>query len=75
MIFQCLGSVIVGLECLLHLRPDVLVDTTGAVFIYPIFKWSCRCKVLAYVHYPIISSVIYYINLFTYLIYLLGHAK
>jgi len=47
----------VGLECNYRLRPDVLVDTTGAAFIYPLFRMiNWHCKVVAYVHYPIISS-------------------
>jgi alpha-1,2-mannosyltransferase len=56
MVFQCLGSAIVGLECVSRLVPDVYIDTTGAAFTYPIVKVVSlgRCK--AYVHYPIISS-------------------
>lgn len=57
MIFQCLASILVGLECALKLCPHFYIDTTGAAFTYPVFRlinWSC--KVLAYVHYPIISS-------------------
>ena len=58
MLFQSLGSVVVSLECLWRLVPDVLVDTTGAAFTYPFFRILGQgCKVMAYVHYPIISSV------------------
>lgn len=57
MICQCVASIIVGVECVLKLSPDFYIDTTGAAFTYPIFRVvSWPCKVLAYVHYPIISS-------------------
>lgn len=56
MICQCLASIIVGIECILKLTPDVYIDTTGASFTYPITKLICMCKTIAYVHYPIISS-------------------
>lgn len=62
MLFQSLGSILVGLECNYRLRPDVLIDTTGAAFIYPLFRMiNSHCKVVAYVHYPIISSVNLYL--------------
>lgn len=57
MIFQCLASLIVGFECVLKLSPHFYIDTTGAAFTYPVFRlisWSVQ--ILAYVHYPIISS-------------------
>jgi ALG11 mannosyltransferase N-terminus len=54
---QSLASIIVGLECLLRLTPDILCDTMGAAFIYPLaYLWG-GCDVYAYVHYPIISGV------------------
>jgi alpha-1,2-mannosyltransferase len=57
MIFQCLASILVGLECVLKLCPNIYIDTTGAAFTYPLFRiLDPSCKVLAYVHYPIISS-------------------
>jgi len=54
-LFQSLGSVVVGLECMVRLLPSVYWDTTGAAFTYPLFKLS-GSKVLAYVHYPIVST-------------------
>ena len=57
MLCQSLASMVVALECLWLLAPDILCDTTGAPFIYPIAKYIGRCTVLAYIHYPIISSV------------------
>ncbi len=57
MIGQSLGSVIVGLECLKSLVPDIYIDTTGAPFTYPIFaSLAYPCQVIAYVHYPLIST-------------------
>lgn len=58
MLFQSVGSLLVGFECICRFQPDIMVDTTGAAFIYPLFYLFGRgCKVMAYVHYPIISSV------------------
>ena len=56
MLMQSLGSIVVGMEAFGRVVPDILFDTTGFAFIYPIFKWLGDCKVLAYVHYPTISS-------------------
>lgn len=57
MICQCLASIIVGFECVLKASPHFYVDTTGAAFTYPIFRVISRpCRIIAYVHYPIISS-------------------
>ena len=55
MALQCAASMLVGLECLARLQPDVFVDTTGAALCYPLFGLA-GCTVVAYVHYPIISS-------------------
>ncbi len=66
MLFQSLGSVLVGFECLCRLTPDVYVDTIGAAFTYPLVKLLTSARVVAYVHYPIISRVslvIFYIML------------
>ena len=56
MLFQSLGSVFVGLECLYRYQPDVFCDTMGAAFTYPLAKRIAGLDVIAYVHYPIISS-------------------
>jgi len=56
MICQCLASIVVGLECLARLAPDLYVDTTGAAFTYPLFRVLGGANVVCYVHYPIISS-------------------
>lgn len=57
MIMQSLGSVLVGLECILRLTPDIYFDTMGAAFTYPTARLLAGCRVIAYVHYPIISQV------------------
>lgn len=56
MLMQSLASVLVGLECLLRHTPDVYFDTMGATFTYPAARLLAGCRVLAYVHYPIISQ-------------------
>lgn len=33
-----------------------MVDTMGAPFIYPIARWIYGTQVVAYVHYPVIST-------------------
>lgn len=53
---QNLGSLIVGLEALIRCPPDVLIDTMGASFIYPIFRFLSSSKIISYTHYPIISA-------------------
>ena len=52
---QILGSIVLGFETMLRFRPDILVDTAGFPFIYPIIKLF-NCKLVAYVHYPFISN-------------------
>lgn len=56
MLCQSLGSVIVGLECILRRNPDIYCDTMGAAFTYPLAKLLFGCHVVAYTHYPIIST-------------------
>ena len=57
MLFQSLCSMLVGLECILRFTPDVYCDTMGAAFTYPVVHYLSGAKVVAYVHYPIISTV------------------
>jgi alpha-1,2-mannosyltransferase len=56
LLLQSLGSVLLGAEALLKLIPDVYFDTMGYAFTYPLFKLLGGCRVVAYVHYPTISS-------------------
>ncbi|XP_058463028.1 GDP-Man:Man(3)GlcNAc(2)-PP-Dol alpha-1,2-mannosyltransferase isoform X1 [Malaya genurostris] len=53
---QSLGSMIMALEALLSLQPDVFVDTMGYAFTYPIFAYVGGCKIGCYTHYPTIST-------------------
>ena len=53
---QALGSVLLAAEALLRAPPDVLVDTTGLAYCYPLV-WAAGVRHLAcYVHYPIVQS-------------------
>jgi glycosyltransferase involved in cell wall biosynthesis len=56
MLMQSIGSVVVGMECILKIAPDIFCDTTGAAFTYPWAKLYGGCRVAAYVHYPTIST-------------------
>ena len=56
MLAQSLASIYVSLECFICHIPDVYIDTTGAAFTYPLAKFIMGCKIVAYVHYPIIST-------------------
>lgn len=54
-LFQNFFSLFLGIEALFKYPPDILIDTMGASFIFPIFKLIGSCKICAYVHYPTIS--------------------
>ncbi|KAJ1434008.1 hypothetical protein B484DRAFT_478245 [Ochromonadaceae sp. CCMP2298] len=56
MLCQSLGSIWVAWECMSLGVPDVYCDTMGAAFAYPLVRLLCAAKVVAYVHYPIIST-------------------
>lgn len=53
---QAAGAVAVALECVARgRRPDVIVDTLGLAFTYPVFRlWGCRLA--CYTHYPTIHA-------------------
>ena len=53
---QMIGSIVLGVEALVHCRPHVLFDTMGYAFVYPLYKWLTHCKIVSYVHYPIVST-------------------
>ena len=55
-LLQNIGSMIVGFEALFKCPPDVLVDTSGASFIYPLFNLLSASKVVSYTHYPTVST-------------------
>ncbi|GFQ69789.1 GDP-Man:Man(3)GlcNAc(2)-PP-Dol alpha-1,2-mannosyltransferase [Trichonephila clavata] len=56
LLMQSLGSIIVGLEALLNYVPDIYIDTMGYAWTFPIFKYLGFCRVVAYVHFPTIST-------------------
>eukprot|EP00966_Prymnesium_polylepis_P261377 6037446-Prymnesium_polylepis.1 len=56
LIGQALGSVVLAAEAICRAPPDVLVDTTGLGFCYPLLRAAGVARVAAYVHYPIVSS-------------------
>lgn len=55
MVCQALASVVVAVEALTLMVPEVWIDTTGWAFPYPLVR-LCGSRVVAYVHYPTISS-------------------
>ena len=74
MICQSLASMVVGFECLLRVKPNYFCDTTGAAFIYPLAFWLGRSKIIAYVHYPTISTVSRLFSILsTVMIWILGY--
>ncbi|KAI5638973.1 glycosyl transferases group 1 domain-containing protein [Phthorimaea operculella] len=56
LILQSLGSMVLGMEALLKLNPDIYIDTTGFAFTFPIFRYLAQCPVGCYVHYPTITT-------------------
>ena len=56
LIGQSLGSMVLGFEALFKLIPDFYFDSMGYSFTYPIFKYLGHCRIIAYVHYPVIST-------------------
>jgi len=53
---QSLGSVYLGWEAICKFCPDIMIDSMGYAFTFPIFKLLGNCRVGAYVHYPTIST-------------------
>ena len=57
MLGQALGAVVLGLDALLAAPPpEVVFDTMGFAFAYPLLAGLGRCRVLDYTHYPVIST-------------------
>ncbi|KAF9907992.1 asparagine-linked glycosylation protein [Linnemannia zychae] len=56
LIGQSIGSMILGWEALKYVVPDIWIDTMGYAFTYPAARIFGGCQVVAYVHYPSISS-------------------
>lgn len=55
LIGQLLGSVVLAVEALFELSPDVWVDTMGLPGSYLPVNWILKVPIVAYVHYPIIQ--------------------
>lgn len=53
--FSYLGSMWVACEALSLIKPHVVVDTMGYGFVNFIFKYVGRCKVISYIHNPLVS--------------------
>eukprot|EP00002_Diphylleia_rotans_P005006 TRINITY_DN1396_c0_g1_i2.p1 TRINITY_DN1396_c0_g1~~TRINITY_DN1396_c0_g1_i2.p1 ORF type:complete len:489 (-),score=51.99 TRINITY_DN1396_c0_g1_i2:1896-3362(-) len=56
LLLQSLSVLPLVVEALSHHKPDIFVDTMGFPFSYPLVKLLAGCKVMAYVHYPTIST-------------------
>jgi len=56
MLGQSFGSMILVYQALWKKSCGIFVDTTGHAFAFPIAKLLFSCKVVAYVHYPTIST-------------------
>jgi len=53
---QSIGSMILGFEALMRFIPDIYIDSMGYAFTYPLFRYLASIPVIAYVHYPTIST-------------------
>merc|ERR1712046_402815 len=57
MVGQAIGSMLYAFFiCINGFIPDVAIDTMGIPFAYPLLKLIFGCKVIAYIHYPTIST-------------------
>ena len=56
MLGQSIGSIFVAIEALDLQTPNVFVDSMGYSFTLWVARLIGKCKVVAYVHYPTISS-------------------
>ena len=56
MLGQSFGSMILAIEGLSQVNPDIVIDTMGYSFTLPVFRYLGGCKVACYVHYPTIST-------------------
>jgi len=57
MLGQSWGAFLLALECVLHVTPDVWIDTTGWAATFIVAKLLAGCRTAAYVHYPTITRV------------------
>ena len=52
---QSLGSIILALEAVIKLNPEIIIDSMGYSFTYPLWR-LLGSKVACYIHYPTIST-------------------
>ena len=57
MIAQSLDTIYMAWSALISYTPQIYIDTTGCAFTFLLAKILAGCKVVAYVHYPTISTV------------------
>lgn len=53
---QSVGSMLLGWEALCWYCPDIMIDTMGYAFTYPVFRLLGFCRLGCYVHYPFVST-------------------
>lgn len=53
---QAVGSVVLAFEALWSFVPDVWCDTMGYPFGFPVVKHTARLPIVAYTHYPVVST-------------------
>ncbi|KAJ2015836.1 asparagine-linked glycosylation protein [Coemansia sp. S680] len=57
LLMQSIGSVVLAAQAIHRFCPDVFVETVGFAFTYPLVRLlSARIPIVAYTHYPAISS-------------------
>lgn len=55
LLMQSVGSILLAIEAVIRLTPEVYIESMGFTFTLPVFRLH-KCKVITYVHFPIISS-------------------
>lgn len=53
---QLFGSVVLAVQLITQLPPDIWVDTVGLPFAYPLIGMSLKIPILTYTHFPVIQS-------------------
>lgn len=57
LVVESLHSIKIAYNALCQFTPHMYIDTTGCAFTFIVAKLLANCKVIAYVHYPTISTV------------------
>lgn len=53
---QSMGSIYLAWEAICLFCPDIMIDSMGYAFTFPVFKLLGNCRLGCYVHYPTIST-------------------